>query len=224
MKPIPSRVFTSCRPTVPLGPVPTPTRFFAPSTTFPGLAPVAAGSSLSRRGSAPRFSQPLSGFLAHPGFTALFHAAAARGVLPSEPCSSPGSRAPLGVAVLPCSSPPAVNSQGSNEAFSLRVSPTPAPLDAVAWIPTGARTPFPPCVRVRLHGFLDVLTPPAHLGRATNRLRLLRSLHPPAKPSRLDAEAPLRHVALLGFAPPEPSSDRASGPALTLRTVPSAAR
>jgi hypothetical protein len=168
LKPIPSRVFTSCRPTDPLGPVPTPTRFFAPSTTFPGLAPVAAGSSLSRRGSAPRFSQPLSGFLAHPGFAALFHAAAARGVLPSEPCSSPGSRAPLGVAVLPCSSPPGVNSQGSNEAFSLRVSPTPAPHDAIAWLPTGARTPFPPRVRVRPHRLPrrpDPVRPPG-LGRS----------------------------------------------------------
>jgi hypothetical protein len=127
-------------------------------------SPVAAGSSVSRRGSAPRFSQPLSGFLARPGSAALFHAAAARGVLPSEPCSSPGSRAPLGVAVLPCSSPPGVNTQGSNEAFSLRVSPTPAPLDAVAWIPTGARTPFPPRLRVRLRGFPGALTSPAHLG------------------------------------------------------------
>jgi hypothetical protein len=39
---IPSRVFTSCRPSDPLGPEPTPTRFFAPSTTSPGLAPSAA--------------------------------------------------------------------------------------------------------------------------------------------------------------------------------------
>jgi hypothetical protein len=52
----------------------------------------------SRCGSARRFSQPLSGFLAGPGFAALSHAAAARGVLPSERCSSLGSRAPLGVA------------------------------------------------------------------------------------------------------------------------------
>jgi hypothetical protein len=52
----------------------------------------------SRCGSALRFSRPLSGFLAGPGSAALFRAAAARGVLPSEHCSSLGSRAPLGVA------------------------------------------------------------------------------------------------------------------------------
>jgi hypothetical protein len=50
------------------------------------------------RGSALRFSQPLSGFLAHPSVAALFHAATVRGVLPSERCSSPRSRAPLGAA------------------------------------------------------------------------------------------------------------------------------
>jgi hypothetical protein len=122
-----------------------------PFDGIPRASPVCSGSSTVRCGSALRFSQPLGGFLASPGFAALFHAAAARGVLPSEPCSSPGSRAPLGVALLPCSSPPAAIVRGSSAAFSLRVSPTPAPLDAVAWFPTGARTPFPPRVRVRPH-------------------------------------------------------------------------
>jgi len=56
---------------------------------------------LSHHGSALRFSQPLSGFLAHPSLATFFHAAAARGVLPSERCSSLGSRAPLGVACSP---------------------------------------------------------------------------------------------------------------------------
>jgi len=47
-----------------------------------------------RPGSAPRLSQPLSGFLADPKFAALFHAAAVRGYLPSE-LSPRRDRAPL---------------------------------------------------------------------------------------------------------------------------------
>jgi hypothetical protein len=52
---IPSRVFTSCRPADPLGPAPTPTRFVAPSTASPGLAPCAAARP-------PSAAVPLSGF------------------------------------------------------------------------------------------------------------------------------------------------------------------
>jgi hypothetical protein len=48
----------------------------------------------SRLGSALRFSQPLSGFLAHPGFVALFRATAVPGILPSE-LFPHGDRAPL---------------------------------------------------------------------------------------------------------------------------------
>jgi hypothetical protein len=196
-----------------------------PFDGIPRASPVCSGSSTVRCGSAPRFSQPLGGFLARPGFAALSHAAAARGVLPSEPCSSPGSRAPLGVAVLPCSSPPGFNSQGSNAAFSLRVSPTPAPLDAVAWIPTGARTPFPPRARVRpprLPRRPDRARPPGRV--RSHRLRLLRSLDPPAKPYR-DARRsgpprPLLSWAspLQSLAPIEPRT------LMTRRTVPSTAR
>ena len=79
------------------------------------------------------------------------------------------------------------------------------------------------CAYARI-GFPGALTLPAHLGVATFRLRLLRSLDPPAKPYLVRSpKRPSAAVALLGFAPPEPSSDRASGP-LTLRTVPSTAR
>jgi len=90
---IPSRVFTSSRLSVAHAPEPTSLRFVAPSTTSPGLAPCAAVRHL-RRGSALRFSQPLSGLLAYPGFTALFRAAAVPGVPPAEPSPRRG-RAPI---------------------------------------------------------------------------------------------------------------------------------
>lgn len=85
-------------------PGPAPTRFRAPSTTSPGLAPERRGRPPPPR-SALGLSQPLSGLPAHPGFAALSHAAAVPGVLPSERSSSLGSRAPLGAALLPCGSP-----------------------------------------------------------------------------------------------------------------------
>jgi len=56
MESIPSRVFTSFRPADPLGPAPTPTRFSAPSTASPGLAPCAAARP-------PSAAVPLSGSL-----------------------------------------------------------------------------------------------------------------------------------------------------------------
>lgn len=95
----PPEFLTSSRPSDPLGPEPTPTRSSTPSTTSPGPAPCArslarAAGRPPRRGSALRRSQPPSGFLARPGSTAFFHAAAAPGSHPSELCSSPRS-APL---------------------------------------------------------------------------------------------------------------------------------
>jgi hypothetical protein len=44
--------------------------------------------------------------------------------------------------LLPCSSPPPYLRCDTRDRI-LRVSPTPTPCGAVAWIPTGARTPFP---------------------------------------------------------------------------------
>jgi len=78
---------------------PTPLRFFAPSTTSLALAPCEVDCHV-RLGSALRFSQPLSGFLASSSFAALFHAATVRGVLPSE--SSPHrDRVPLSRPLAP---------------------------------------------------------------------------------------------------------------------------
>jgi hypothetical protein len=184
-----------------------------PFDGIPRASPMCSGTSTVRCGSALRFSQPLSGFLASPGFAALFHAAAARGVLPSEPCSSPGSRAPLGVALLPCSSPPGVNPGA--RAWPFHSGFHRRPRLATRW--PGS----PPELGHRFHracayariGFPGALTLLAHPGVATFRLRLLRSLDPPAKPYRpRSPKRPPAAVALLGFAPPEPSSDRASGP------------
>jgi len=92
-------------------------------------------------GSALRFSQPPSGFLASSNSTGLFRPATVPRLLPSE--SSPRrNRAPL--------SRPLAPSQFSTDTIeraahvpSLGVSPTPTPESAVAWIPTVATTAFP---------------------------------------------------------------------------------
>lgn len=57
----------------------------------------------SHPGSALRFSQPLSGLLAHPSFAALFHAAAIPGIRPSE-LSPRRNRAPLSGSLAPLQS------------------------------------------------------------------------------------------------------------------------
>jgi hypothetical protein len=102
----------------------------------------------SHLGSARRFSQPLSGFLANPSFAALFHAATVPGILPSE-CFPRRDRVPLSWppcslvvirrrALASCSRP-----------YYHRFHRLPR-FHAVAWIPTAAtgfhsmnRSPFP---------------------------------------------------------------------------------
>jgi hypothetical protein len=91
---------------------------------------------------------------------------------------------------------------------------------AVAWLRPGARPPFPtrrtapsPTIWVPLTGI-----------RSFRRLRLLRSLSPSTRP--YDRRTVARHptaVALLGFAPPEPCSDRVSRPVDLAGVVASAA-
>jgi hypothetical protein len=88
-------------------------------------------------------------------------------------------------------------SQGSSLAFSLRVSPTPAPLDAVAWFPTGARTPFPP----RKRGFLGALTLLAHLGVTTTGFGCFEALIPPRSRTAGVAEATFRGRCSPGLRP-----------------------
>jgi len=57
-------------------------------------------------GSALRFFEPLSGFLADPSFVALFHATTVPGIPPSETSPRFESRTPLGATVLPCGHSP----------------------------------------------------------------------------------------------------------------------
>jgi hypothetical protein len=102
---IPSRVVTSPRLPGVVTPGPAPARSRAPSTTSLRLAPCAAGTSTPA-------AVPLSGFHSLPAVCQhtrasrpCFMPQTVRGVLPSERCSSFGSRAPLGAALLPCGSP-----------------------------------------------------------------------------------------------------------------------
>jgi hypothetical protein len=76
---------------------------FDPFNDIPRASPVWSGPSSSHSGSARRFSQPLSGFLARPSFAALFHAAAIPGTSPSHPSelSPRRKRAPLSRSLAP---------------------------------------------------------------------------------------------------------------------------
>jgi hypothetical protein len=181
---IPSRVFTSCRPADPLGPAPTPTRFSAPSTASPGPAPWAA----ARPASA---AVPLSGFY---NLSAVSWQARA-----SRPCFMP--QPPVGfslqslaprrgrvrlsaslcsLAVLHRTSTPRARARPFHSGFHRR------PRLSTRWPgspPELGHRFRRACAYARI-GFPGALTLPAHLGVATFRLRLLRSLDPPAKPYR----------------------------------------
>jgi hypothetical protein len=115
-------------------------------------------------------------------------------------------------------------SQGSNKVFSLRVSPTPAPHDAVAWFPTELGHRFHRACACAPIGFPGALTLPAHLGVATFRLRLLRSLDPPAKPHRRRRRSDVPRPLLSWASPLQSLSPIEPRGLMTLRTVPSAAR
>jgi hypothetical protein len=104
MKWIPSRV-PRCLPAVRHSAGPTPLSFLVPSTASP-RRPHERRVVQPRLGSAHRFSQPLSGFLAHLGFAALFHAATVPGIPPFRAFPSQESRTPLGATLLPCRHPP----------------------------------------------------------------------------------------------------------------------
>jgi len=102
----------------------------------------------SRLGSALRFSQPLSGFLADPSFAALFRAAAIPGMPPSE-CFPRRDRAPLS---RPLCSPAVIHRRALARCprpYHHRFHRRPR-FHAVAWIPTAAigslftnRSPLP---------------------------------------------------------------------------------
>jgi hypothetical protein len=104
MKKIPFRV-PRCLPAVRRPAGPTPLSFPVPSTVSP-RRPLERWVVQPHLGSAPRFSQPLSGFLAHLGFAALFRAATVPGIPPFRAFPSQKSRTPLGATLLPCRYPP----------------------------------------------------------------------------------------------------------------------
>jgi hypothetical protein len=161
---IPSRVFTSRRPADPLGPAPTPTRFSAPSTASPGLAPCAAARP-------PSAAVPPSGFL---NLSAVSWQARA-----SRPCLMP--QPPVGFSLQSL----------APRRGRVRLSASPCSLAVLhrASIPRARTRPFhsgfhrrprlttrlpgsPPELGHRFHracayariGFPGALTPSAHLG------------------------------------------------------------
>jgi hypothetical protein len=147
------------------------------------------GLSLSRAGSALRLSQPLSGFLASSSSTALFRAATVPERLPPEP-SPRRSRGPLSrpPAPLRSSTDLPVRPHASR---SPRVSPTPEPLDPVAWLPSRPWAPFP-----RGLPRLPVPLGCARLTVPDGRLHPLRSVPPPANPFASTQANPRRRPLL----------------------------
>jgi hypothetical protein len=132
--------------------------------------------SLSRAGSALRLSQPLSGFLASSSSTALFRAATIPERLSLQSL-------PLVEVVVPSRGPPAPLRSSTDlpvrphASRSPRVSPTPEPLDPVAWLPSRPWAPFP-----RGLPRLPVPLGCARLTVPDGRLHPLRSVPPPANP------------------------------------------
>jgi hypothetical protein len=151
----------------------------------------------SRLGSALRLSQPLSGFLAHPSFVALFRATTVPGIPPSEFFPSQRSRTPLEAAgslavihrraVARWTSPFAdrfpdfhafTRSPGSSVDYGLPFR-SPKLAFRSSWVWLSGLAPF-------------------------RQLHLLRSFLPPARPYQQLWVAPLLlAVTLLGFGPPK---------------------
>jgi hypothetical protein len=118
---------------------PTPLSFLVPSTAslgWPRLRRVVQ----PHLGSAPRFSQPLSGFLARPSFVVLLHTPAVPGIPPFRAFPSQESRTPLGATCSPAVIRWRVGRVPG--ALSSPVSPASAPLGAVTCSPGGYGLPF----------------------------------------------------------------------------------
>jgi hypothetical protein len=158
-------------------PGPAPARFRAPSTTSPGLAPV-------QRVHPPPAAVPLSGFHSLPAVCQhtrasrpCFMPQTVRGVLPSERCSSLGSRAPLGARSAPLRFSVAVPEvrcsslilQVSPDGPDLRLARLGSPWSSHV-VSDRPEPAFPDAL-----GPLNGTTP-------FLRLRPLRSLHPRASP------------------------------------------
>jgi len=178
--------------------------------TAPGVQPPELSSS-------PRSRTPLGATC----FLAVIHRLPSLANLAAHPRSNAGPRGP---------SPPAgprglpagldVIARG----LSLRVSPTPVHECTVAWLPAGATSVVSTGSRASAPTDLPAAFDHARLRRARDNTGFvcLEALIPPR--SRTPS-SPKRHPWPLlswAFAPPEPCSDRASGP-LTSRTIPFAA-
>jgi len=161
----------------------------------------------ARFGSALRFSQPLSGFLADPSFAALFRAAAEPGILPSE--SSPRrDRAPLS---RPLCSPAVIHRRALAcypRPYCHRFRQTPTLSRSCLDPPSDYRLPF--------HEPKSASRSPwaTSNGTATSRqLHRLRSFDPPASPFLPKPGCPgLAADPLLGFFPSRAFSNRTLGP------------
>lgn len=214
MESIPYRVVTSLRLPGARAPGPAPTRFLAPSTTSPGLAPHATGTSTPT-------AVPLSGFFSL--------SAVCQHTRASRPCFVPQppvgfslqsltlrqgrvrlSASPCSLAVLHRASSPRARPRPCHSGFHRR------PCRVARWpdSPPELGASFQPRVRVRPH------RPPRRPGprtptsahRDVTSFVCFGASLPPRSRTAASAKRRSAAVALLGFAPPEPSSDRASGP------------
>jgi hypothetical protein len=114
--------------------------FLDPSTTRLGLAPCWSGIPNPTPGSAHRLSQPLSGLLARPSSTALFHAASRPWAFSFRVFPSQGSRTPLRAASLLA----VVHQRAEThplEPYHRRFLPTPTQAQSPG-IPRRLRVPF----------------------------------------------------------------------------------
>lgn len=208
MESIPCRVFTSSRRPGVLAPGPAPSRFSAPSTTSPRRAPCAT----VRPGPSRFRSQAFSASQRFPGRSWLRGLVSCR----CRPWGSPfrafvprRDRVRLSASLAPLQFSTVVP-----EVQCARPRP-PGFTDshahgAVAWIPTRARTPFPPrgSPRSRVkacRGFPGTLglahrTHPVPAASSASKLCSPRESALAARPFRDITAA----GALLGFAPPEP--------------------
>lgn len=151
-----------------------------------------------QHGSAPRLSQPLSGFLAGSS-SRPSRIAAARGLFPSRAFPSRRSRAPLEAASSPAvshrPSPSAMRAPFTAGFTHSRVAPPLArSRSAVAWLPRRLWAPFPRGSCTTFRPFASALPGrpgPTHRDRSSpGQLHLLRSLDPSVESVRTPVGLP----------------------------------
>lgn len=142
------------------------------------------------------------------------------GFLPSEPCSSPRSTDPLGPAMLPCSCSPVVKtpalSRGPRSPHACRAALRPGFHRRPR---REARLPGSPPELGRRFDRRSPADVPAALDRAppcgahvTGSVCFEALIPPRSRAGSVGVTRPLRPLLSWAFAPPEPCSDRASGP------------